>query len=313
MAMCFEGQVLKDNEMGEIAITSRRPGRVWSILQNPLSRIVLFAFALATMISAIGWLSSTAGIASRSAAGIGVAVLQIVATCAIYVGLVRWLEQRRVVEFGRHRAWGEFGAGFALGLALFGITMLVLYLSGLAAFEHAAAWPGLIYPLAGAIATAFFEEIAVRGVLFRIVEEHLGTWLALAFSAAAFGALHAGNPGATVTSSIAIALEAGVLLAAAYIYTRRLWLAIGLHAAWNFAEGGIFGADVSGIDSHGLLATRLSGPPLVSGGSFGPEASVVAVAVCLISAVVLLSLAWRQSRIVALRFPRPRAVSSDIA
>ncbi len=96
----------------------------------------------------------------------------------------------------------------------------------------------------------------MRGVLFRIVEESLGSWIALALSAALFGALHAFNPGATLTSSIAIALEAGVLLAAVFMVTRRLWMVIGLHTAWNFTEGGVFGASVSGGDAHGMLASQ---------------------------------------------------------
>src|SRR5581483_7760086 len=95
-------------------------------------------------------------------------------------------------------------------------------------------------------------------------------------------------------SSAAIALEAGILLAAAYLLTRSLWLPIGLHFGWNFTEGGIFGAAVSGNGAKGLINTSLSGPQLLSGGAFGPEASVAAVGVCLVAAVVMLVLAARR-------------------
>jgi uncharacterized protein len=120
------------------------------------------------------------------------------------------------------------------------------------------------------------------------VEESLGSVIALLASAALFGFLHAFNPGATLVSTVAIALEAGVILAAAYLYTRRLWMAIGLHTAWNFTEGGIFGASVSGGVGHGLFASHFAGRPIFSGGAFGPEASIVAVVVCLIVGVALL-------------------------
>jgi membrane protease YdiL (CAAX protease family) len=138
----------------------------------------------------------------------------------------------------------------------------------------------------------------MRGVLFRIVEGSFGSWIALAFSAVLFGALHAFNPGATLTSSIAIALEAGVLLAAVFMVTRRLWMVMGLHTGWNFTEGGIFGASVSGGNAHGMLASRFHGPDALTGGAFGPEASIVAVLICLGAGAAFLWLAWRRGRFV---------------
>jgi hypothetical protein len=101
-----------------------------------------------------------------------------------------------------------------------------------------------------------------------------------------FGLLHAANPGATPVSTVAIALEAGALLGVAYSASGSLWLPIGLHSGWNFTEGGVFGTAVSGGQSHGLIESVLSGPTLVTGGTFGPEASVIAVAVCLAATAV---------------------------
>ncbi len=148
----------------------------------------------------------------------------------------------------------------------------------------------------------------MRAIVFRIVEESLGTWTALALSASLFGFLHAFNPGATATSTAAIALEAGILLAAAFLFTRRLWMAIGLHAGWNFTEGGLFGASVSGGAAHGLLRSRFSGAPLLSGGAFGPEASIVAVLVCLTAGILLLARARRRGHFVQ-PFWRRRALA----
>jgi membrane protease YdiL (CAAX protease family) len=116
-----------------------------------------------------------------------------------------------------------------------------------------------------------------------------GTLVALVVSAAIFGLLHAANPGASLVSSASIALEAGVLLGLAYALTRSLWLPIGLHFGWNFTEGGIFGAAVSGGQSHGLVKAAVVGPDLLTGGAFGPEASVVAV---VLSLVVSAAMGW---------------------
>ena len=114
-----------------------------------------------------------------------------------------------------------------------------------------------------------------------------GTTIALVASAALFGLVHAANPGATLFSDIAIALEAGLLLGAAYAFSRNLWLVIGIHAGWNFAEGYVFGASVSGqTPMPSLIRAVLNGSMPLTGGVFGPEASVVSIAVCGIAALI---------------------------
>ena len=111
------------------------------------------------------------------------------------------------------------------------------------------------------------EELLFRGILFRWIEEFAGSWAALVMTSALFGLAHIFNPNATWFSSFAIAVEAGVVLGGAYMLTRSLWLPIGLHAAWNFTQGEVFDVPVSGSAVHGLVQARLSGPPLLSGGS----------------------------------------------
>ena len=98
------------------------------------------------------------------------------------------------------------------------------------------------------------------------------------------------NPNATLGAGIALALEAGLLLAAAYSLTGRLWFATGLHVAWNYTQGGIFGLPISGNEMTGVLRGTVSGPNWISGGEFGVEASWIAVAVCLIATAVILRL-----------------------
>jgi hypothetical protein len=124
------------------------------------------------------------------------------------------------------------------------------------------------------------EEIMFRGVLFRVIEDGLGTWAALAVSAIFFGAVHIFNPNATLWSSIAIAVEAGLLLGMAYAWTRSLWFVMGLHAAWNFTQGVLLGIPVSGIAMKGMLDSSMQGSAWLSGGEFGAEASVTTVFVC---------------------------------
>ena len=104
-----------------------------------------------------------------------------------------------------------------------------------------------------------------RGILFRWIEEFGGSWVALAVTSLLFGFGHIVNPNATALSSFAIALEAGLLLGGAYMLTRNLWLAIGLHAAWNFTQGFVFDVPVSGIDQNGLVEAQIVGAGVAVG------------------------------------------------
>ncbi|HSN27188.1 MAG TPA: type II CAAX endopeptidase family protein [Kofleriaceae bacterium] len=253
------------------------------ILAFPVVRIVLAAAPIVGVIIVANALALPVLLAS-------------VVVPLLYVAYVRIVERRPVSELAAAGAGRELLQGFTLGAALFAITMVVLCLAGIATVARGDGWLALASGLGVAIAAALVEETLMRAIFFRIVEESLGTVIALVASAALFGFLHAFNPGATVVSTIAIALEAGIILAAAYLYTRRLWMAIGLHTAWNFTEGGVFGASVSGTTPHGLFTSHFSGPPILSGGTFGPEASVVAVVVCLLAGVALLVRAQRLGR-----------------
>jgi|SRR5665213_115164 len=229
---------------------------------------------------------------------------------AAYVLYVRVVERRPVRELALRGAPAEFGAGFLLGAALFAITIGIIWSLGDYAIVGVNHWTAILSPLGFGLAAGVLEEILFRGVIFRITEEWLGSWGALAVSSILFGAAHLANPHATLTSALAIALEAGVLLGAAFMITRRLWLPIGLHAAWNFTQSGIFGAPVSGTVPHGLFVSTLSGPTWATGGGFGPEASLPAVLVAL-SGVWLVVYVARTGRLVQPIWRR-RAQASEI-
>src|SRR5262249_17997968 len=118
---------------------------------------------------------------------------------------------------------------------------------------------------------------------------------ALAVSAVLFGLAHAANPGATWVSSLAIALEAGILLGAAFALTRNLWFPIGFHFSWKFFEGPVYGTAISGATlPSSLITAQVTGPRILTGGSFGPEAGVPAMLTCLAAAIVLIVLVLRE-------------------
>ena len=280
------------------------------IIRFPLTRIVIASCALGGSWIGTQSLLKWTGVVSSIGDAAGSPFLYSTSTSLAFLGAylvyVRLVEWRPVTELSPRKAPGELGAGILLGAGLFTATIGSI---GLAGFYEVtgvngarAAAPWFVLSLGSACA----EEILIRGVIFRITEEGLGTWNALVISSPLFGMAHVANPHATVLSGLAIALEAGVLLAAAYVLTRRLWLPIGLHFAWNFVQGGIFGVAVSGYRFGGILRARLSGPEILSGGPFGAEASIFAVVFCLAAGACLLLKARRMGRFIPAPWARAR-------
>jgi membrane protease YdiL (CAAX protease family) len=220
----------------------------------------------------------------------------------VYALLVRLFERRWPAEARPAPGWTVLGIAFGLGL--FCAVYALLTMMGVAHFDGVNGFAKIGPVFLMALISGVGEELMFRGVLFRVLEDSLGTTIALIFSAAVFGLLHGANHGATLVSTIAIAVEAGGLLAAAYAWSRSLWLVFGLHFAWNFTEGGMFGAAVSGGAAKGVLNFPLSAkaPILLTGGEFGPEASVVAVIICTSLAALFVVLAIRAGKWRGLRF-----------
>jgi membrane protease YdiL (CAAX protease family) len=150
-----------------------------------------------------------------------------------------------------------------------------------------------------ALSSGFLEELLFRAVLFRMVEEWLGSWIAVVVSSFVFGFVHLMNPAGTVMGALFISVEAGLLLAAAYMLTRRLWMSVGFHVAWNYTQSAVYSGIVSGSDSApGLLKSTIEGPTLLTGGSFGLESSLVAFLLCTTTGVILLVMAVRRGHVV---------------
>jgi membrane protease YdiL (CAAX protease family) len=217
---------------------------------------------------------------------------------AVYWGFVRFVERRPVTELAR-RGRRQFGMGLWLGFLLYAASIAILMWLGAYRIEGVNSWLYLLPMLPIAISSGVFEELIHRGVLFRVTEEYLGSWIALAASSLFFGLHHLGNEDGTLQGALFLSVEAGVLLAAAFMLTRRLWLGMGLHMSWNFAQGGIFSGTVSGNDMPpGLITPVISGPELLTGGKFGVEASIIAVTLCTATGLILLVMAIRRGKII---------------
>ncbi|GAB4105482.1 type II CAAX endopeptidase family protein [Micromonospora taraxaci] len=220
----------------------------------------------------------------------------------VYGWVVRRTERRSVTELARSGAGARITRGLLIGFAMFAAVIVNIAFVADYDIDGLGSVTGAVALLGFMAAAAVTEELMFRGVLFRIVEERTGTWIALVLTGVVFGLMHLLNPDASVWGAICIAVEAGFMLAACYAATRNLWVPIGLHFGWNFAAGGIFSVVVSGNgDSEGLLDTSMSGPALVTGGDFGPEGSLYTVVAGVALTVVFMWLAHRRGHIVPRR------------
>jgi membrane protease YdiL (CAAX protease family) len=279
------------------------PVPLWQrFLRNPFLRFFVMFIAVTVVYSA--GLTNTTLLAERLQQPVlklfGM-ILTIALTYLVYYGLVRGMEGRNPVsELSLNGALLELIGGLGVGAGLLTLSTVLLWLFGFykvdAVNDISELFAARHLPLS--LGAGFFEELVFRAILFRIVEEKLGSWIALAISSLFFGVAHIGNPNATLFSTIAIAIEAGILLGAAYMLTRRLWFAVGIHIAWNYVQGAVFGIAVSGGEVKGLMSSHLEGNELFSGGAFGAEASLITLVICTLAGILFLWKAYQHRAVV---------------
>ncbi|WP_433532666.1 lysostaphin resistance A-like protein [Micromonospora sp. CA-263727] len=247
-------------------------------------------------------LLGAAGVGAASMLSLGGPILGLVGAAvavAVYRVVMRRVARRDTPELAGRHAVPQLLLGAAFGVFFIGVSVLALLTEFL--FSRAEGNPVSIVASMAAVSlgAAVTEELLFRGLLLQAIERMAGSWVALGSTALLFGLLHLANPAATLWSSLAIAVEAGVLLGAAFLWRRNIWFVVGLHFAWNTAVG-LLGIPVSGHAADGLLVTRPTGPTLLTGGDFGLEASVVPVVVGLLIAIPMLVAAGRRGRLAPL-------------
>lgn len=231
--------------------------------------------------------------------GLAASAMSCAMMLALYAGIGVAIERRTVADLAVARMVPDLVVGLLSGFALYSACILVLMALGIYRAEGLNDWAILLPGMAAPLATGVFEELLFRGGVFRLAERWFGTWIALAVSSVVFGFVHLENDAATMQGILSISLWAGILLAATYILTGRLWLGIGLHAAWNYTQGTVYSGIVSGGGAPpGLVRSTMEGSVWLTGGTFGVEASVVALLLCTGVGVALLVGAVRRGRIV---------------
>ena len=265
------------------------------VMQFPLVRIVL---ALAALVPGVvvfnllyGRMLERGSRWSSYAGDVGaVIVAALVYICYRYYA--KWVEKRPAWELSGRQAVREAGFGLGLGAGLVGLGLVSILLLGEYRVVGTQPWVVLFHALFVFGMLAFMEDLLYRVVLFRLLEEWLGTWISVVVVAVVFGLAHLVHEEATAVSTLAIALQ-DLILAGAFILTRRIWLCWGIHWGWNFAQDGVLGMPNSGVTYlPSWIIPEVSGPTWLTGGSIGIELSVLGVVLSIAVGVVLLKLAW---------------------
>ncbi|MEQ1808985.1 MAG: CPBP family intramembrane glutamic endopeptidase [Terricaulis sp.] len=218
-----------------------------------------------------------------------------------YALAVHFVERRPAEELALGRLLPDLAGGLALGGLLIALIIGVLWSAGWVTIESVPA-THIAESIKQSIQSGVIEEVVMRLILFRLLWRAAGVLPALLLTGALFGALHLTNPEATIFAGLCLLAGEGIG-AGLYMLTGRIWASVGMHAGWNFAQGWLFGSAVSGLDffAGGPLQTRpVEGfSDMLSGGEFGPEASLAALAVSLAASMICLGLAWKKGAFVA--------------
>ncbi|MFC1725928.1 lysostaphin resistance A-like protein [candidate division KSB1 bacterium] len=207
----------------------------------------------------------------------------------LYRLYVSKIEKREAFEFSRENMHKELSLGLLIGTALLSVVVLFTVFTGYYKVESSIFDIRMILDGVFEYGIAvFLEEVLYRLIIFRLTEEFLGSRIALLIQLILFGLGHSVNPNATAWTPF-VMIGYGILLTAAYMYTRRIWLVFGLHFSWNFIQGTLLGISVSGKEvSRSMIQLVPNGPDIFTGGAFGIEGSIITIITGTMSGLFLL-------------------------
>jgi len=228
-----------------------------------------------------------------------VSVVEAFVTSTTYIFMFRAYDKRRIRELSAATFVNNAVKGLLIGILLQSLFILIIYLAGTFLVVNVNPISVLISPFAFALTAGFVAEIIMIGIMFRLLEQQMGTVMTLLAFIILFAILHINARGATVISVVATAMQAGLMLPAAYVFSRNLWLPVFLHFGWDFAEPGIFGGiNPSSSLTHGLLTSKIADNSLLTGGETGPQNSLSSLFLCLILGLTFLLLAKRKNNLI---------------
>jgi membrane protease YdiL (CAAX protease family) len=271
-----------------VSATENRLRAGWRLLGQGL--LLLFSVAVFGGLGSV-LLGSLANISFASFLLFTTLIISLAVTLSIFIAR-RYLDRRSFTSLGlqanRH-AINDVLFGFALTGLMIGLIYLVEWLFGWLEVESYA-WqmeniPNMVFSILTILLlfalVSWYEELLSRGYWLQNLGEGLNRSLGVLLSSAIFALAHVLNPNLSWLAFLGLFLS-GLFLAYGYLRTNQLWLPLGLHLGWNFFEGTVFGFPVSGQYYYQMIRQSTSGPELITGGAFGPEAGLILLPILLL-------------------------------
>ncbi len=214
-----------------------------------------------------------------------------------YFFLFRTYEQRKVPELSLKHLPKEFFGGLFFGFLVISLIILLLYLLGYYSILNISNYQYFLKPLSILVGAALIEEIFFRGILYRVLEEWKGTFIALFITAFLFELPHTFNENATFLSfllGVVFGLSHGLM----FTYTKRIWLPFAFHLGWNLAQP-FYGSNLSGLEDMGLVINaKFEGPKIFIGSNYGIEDSIFSLLLLGIICLFFLYLSIKNGKII---------------
>jgi len=308
-------RIIVDTDTATVPSTTRFPERrkalqlilgvvLYAVCQIAITLGAIAAFAATATGSTtanVGDILSSGGAAPAVGFGVG-AVVAVIG----FIVIVRFVSGRKPRELMGPAIFPEVAWGLLIGVGIVALSVAVLSIAGVYQIAGAQLSTAILAGLMFGVGPAVVEEVFFRGFLLRLFDNWFGSWAAVIIVSIVFALVHGFSSPAGPTAAIFVFVSASLMLNMAYLLTRRLWLPIALHLAFNAAQGAIFGFNVSGNSTgSSLIVANISGPPLLTGGEMGLEGSIVLLTIALIAGLVMTMFAVRRKALV--KFERPSA------
>ncbi|GLR17503.1 type II CAAX endopeptidase family protein [Portibacter lacus] len=270
------------------------------VLYFPITKIVLgIGICLAVLIGIQDFISKPilqSLISSKPISDTIVNYFSVVVLLTSYYFLFKFYEKRKITELSRKNLILELFGGFLLGFSILSLVILILYALG---YYQVISFSGFSYflaPFSFLVIAALIEEIFFRAILYRILENWIGTYIALAIISVLFELPHIFNDNVTILS-VLLGLLFGFAHGIMYTYTGRVWLPFAFHLGWNFAQP-FYGSNLSGLEDIGaILKGKFEGPELITGSIYGIEDSILSISFLFILCTVFLYLSIKANKI----------------
>ncbi len=231
-------------------------------------------------------------------------LVSLIASGALIAGAIIYckvFEKRKIATLGLRKSniALEYGVGAVIGLAMYSLTFLIAFLTGAVTFEGGASFSfPIVLFLIGFIIQGASEEILIRGYLMTSVARDYKVFLAVFFSSAVFSLIHMSNSGVSVLALINIFLF-GVFEGIYVLKRGDIWGACAIHSMWNFAQGNIFGSNVSGMASMPSIFNTIATPNMTAanGGAFGLEGGFACTIVIVVAIGALMLIPPKKSEL----------------